>query len=105
RPDLPALWWIDERTSIEKKLTFAEVVVQGIRAANFFASLGISRGDRVKVILPRVPEWWFSMLGLIRLGAVPIPGTPLLTAKDIRYRVETAEVAAVLTGRDGAAKT
>jgi len=35
----------------------------------------------VLLIWPRVPQWWIAMLGLIRLGAVPFPGTPLLTSK------------------------
>ena len=44
------------------------------------------------------------MLGLIRLGAVPIPATTLLTAKDIAYRVQAAGITAILTDADGAAK-
>jgi len=47
------------------------------QASRVFADRGIKRGDKVLLILPRVPEWWIAMLGLIRLGAVPAPGTPL----------------------------
>ena len=61
---------------------------------------GIRRGDRVLVMLPRVPAWWIEMLGLIRLGAVPIPATTLLTAKDIAYRVQAAGITAILTDAD-----
>src|SRR5207247_4575607 len=49
-------------------------------------------------------QWWIAMLGLIKLGAVPIPGTPRLTAKDIAYRIEAAEVTAILTDAEGATK-
>ncbi|HEU0040219.1 MAG TPA: AMP-binding protein, partial [Verrucomicrobiae bacterium] len=104
RPDALALWCVGEHDSVERKLTFRQLAEQSRRAASFFDQLGIHRGDRVLVITPRVPQWWITMLGLIGLGAVPIPGTPLLTAKDIRYRVETAEIAAIIADDDGAAK-
>jgi acetyl-CoA synthetase len=42
----------------------------------------------VLVMLPRAPAWWIEMLGLIRLGAVPIPAMTLLTAKNIACRVQ-----------------
>jgi acetyl-CoA synthetase/medium-chain acyl-CoA synthetase len=104
RPDALARWWIDETESAQRRFTFREIADAGIRAANFFASQGIARGDRVIVILPRVPEWWFAVLGLIRMGAVPIPGTPLLTAKDIAYRVEASSAAAIITDAVGASR-
>ena len=97
RAEALALWWIDERGTAERKITFGEMAREARRAAGFFASRGVKRGDRVLLILPRVPEWWVVMLGLIRLGAVPIPGTPLLTAKDVAYRIKVAEVRAVVT--------
>ncbi len=97
QPDALALWWVDEQSTQERKITFAEITRDARRAAAFLAALGIRPGDRVLLILPRIPEWWVVMLGLIRLGAVPIPGTPLLTAKDVAYRLAAAEVAAVIT--------
>src|SRR4051794_39417749 len=104
-PDALALWWIDEAETRECKFTYREMAEAGIRAANFFAGAGIQRGDRVLVVLPRVPEWWFALLGLIRIGVIPIPGTPLLTAKDIAYRIEAASVSAIITDGIGASRT
>ena len=97
RPHDLALWCVEEDGGGERRFTFAQLAEQFRRAAHFLHTLGVRRGDRVLVILPRVPQWWCAMLGLTRLGAVPIPGTVLLTAKDLRYRIETAEVAAVIT--------
>ena len=104
RPDALALWCVTEHDGESLKLSFAQLADRACRAASFLHQLGIHRGDRVLLMMPRVPQWWIAMLGLIRLGAVPIPGTPLLTPKDIRYRVETADIAALLTDADGAAK-
>src|SRR5437868_10535418 len=78
RPDALALWCVGETDSAEEKRTFRQVAAESRRAASFFEQLGICRGDRVLIILTRVPQWWVAMLGLIRLGAIPIPGTPML---------------------------
>lgn len=104
RPADLALWWVAENGGGERKVSFSEMAAELRRAAAYFASLGIQRGDCVMVILQRVPEWWIAVLGLIRLGAVPIPGTPLLTAKDITYRVKAASVRGIITDAAGAAK-
>ncbi len=104
RPDALALWWLDEHAGSEQKFTFRQIADQARRAATLFHRLGIQKGDRVLVILPRIPQWWIALLGLVRLGAVPIPGTSLLTTKDIRYRVEIAEVTAMLADPESAAR-
>src|SRR5678815_5764066 len=104
RPNEMALWWVNESDGSEQKISFGQMAGHFRRATTFFHTIGIQRGDRVLIILPRLPQWWIAMLGLVRLGAVPIPGTPLLTQKDIRYRIEAAEARAVITDADGAAK-
>ena len=65
---------------------------------------GVRRGDRVLVMLPRVWQWWAAMLGLIRLGAVPVPATLQLMPRDVAYRLKTARIRAVLTNAEGLAK-
>jgi len=55
-------------------------------------------------MLPRVSAWWVAMLGLIRIGAVPVPATLLLTGRDVTYRLATAGVRAVITNAEGMAK-
>lgn len=103
RPDAPALWCVSEDGK-ETRYTFAEAARAGRRASAVFHDMGIRRGDRVIIILQRVPQWWACMLGLIRLGAVPIPGTPLLQAKDIAYRLEYSEAKAIITDAESASK-
>jgi acyl-coenzyme A synthetase/AMP-(fatty) acid ligase len=103
RPHDPALWCVDEAGGA-RRYSFAELADRFRRASSFLHQSGIRRGDCVLVMLPRVPPWWIAMLGLIRLGAVPIPATTLLTGRDIAYRVATAGIKAILTDADGAAK-
>jgi acyl-coenzyme A synthetase/AMP-(fatty) acid ligase len=102
-PDAPALWYAADEGQ-HHRLSFRQLASQARQAAHALHTAGVRAGDRVLVVLPRIPQWWTAMLGLIRLGAVPIPGTPLLTPHDLAYRLEAAEVAAVLTDADGATK-
>jgi acyl-coenzyme A synthetase/AMP-(fatty) acid ligase len=102
-PHKLAMLWVGQHGE-ERQLTFAHFADYSSRAANAFAQLGIQKGDRVLVMLPRVPEWWESVLGLMRIGAVPIPCTTLLTSKDIQFRAEVAEAAAFITDGEGAVK-
>src|SRR5579872_5308388 len=101
-PDHLALHWVcgDEK----RWVTFSEIADRSSRLARGLTDLGLSRGDRVLVILPRVVAWWETLVGLFKAGLVAIPGTSLLTPKDIAYRVDLAEVAAVITDSEGAEK-
>lgn len=104
RPEEAALWWLDADLKREARLNFRELAAASRRAANVFRAGGVRRGDRVLVILPRVPQWWTALLGLIRLGAVAVPCTPMLTEHDIAWRAEAAGISAVVTDPAGLAK-
>ncbi len=98
-----AMLWVGHDGE-RRQLTFAHFAEYSSRAANAFAALGLGKGDPVLVMLPRLPEWWETILGLMRLGAIPIPCTTLLTPKDIQFRSEVAEARALITDQEGAAK-
>jgi acetyl-CoA synthetase len=94
-PDKPALVWCDDKGD-EARFSFAEIAERSTRAANFFLSLGIGRGDPVMLILKRRYEYWFCLLALHKIGAIAIPATHLLTRKDIVYRNNAASVKAIV---------
>ncbi len=102
-PNKLGMLWIGAHGE-ERHITFAQFAERSSRAANAFAKLGIKKGDRVLVMLPRIPEWWESVLGLMKIGAVPIPCTTLLTPKDIQYRAEVSEAVAFITDNEGSFK-
>ncbi len=102
-PRKVAVHWLGQHGE-ERQITFAEFAERSSRAANAFAALGLQKGDRVLVMLPRIPEWWESVLGLMKLGVIFIPCTTLLTSKDLQYRAEVAEARALITDSEGAAK-
>ena len=85
----------------ERRFTFQDVKKESARAANYFKSLGIRRGDRVMLVLKRHYQYWFAMMGLHKLGAVAIPATNQLLEKDFTYRFQAANVKAILCTADG----
>ncbi|HCA46230.1 MAG TPA: acetyl-CoA synthetase [Armatimonadetes bacterium] len=95
-PDRPALVWVDESGG-EASFTFAEMKRRTDQAAALFAEMGIRRGDAVMLILRRHYEYWFCLVALHKLGAIGIPATHLLTAKDIVYRCNAADVKMIVT--------
>ncbi len=102
-PEKLAMLWIGQ-DGAEERYTFVHFDEQSSRAAHAFEQLGVRKGDRVLLMLPRVVEWWETMLGLMKLGAVGIPCTTLLTPKDIQYRAEIAEAVAFVTDVSGIEK-
>ena len=84
-----------------RKLTFQDMKKESARAANYFKSLGIKRGDRVMLVLKRHYQFWYAILGLHKLGAVAIPATNQLLEKDFAYRFQAGNVKAILCTADG----
>ena len=100
---LAMLWVNDDGREVRK--TFGDLSRESQKVANLLSDAGVCRGDVVIAILPRLVEWWLINLASLRMGAVLSPGTPQLTAKDIRYRIESAEARCVITDQAGAVKT
>jgi len=92
--DKPALLWTDGIK--EKKFSFKELKVLSSKGAGAFRKMGINKGDKVLVMLPNIPEWWEVMLALMRLNAIPIPATILLTSRDIGYRLCATNIKAII---------
>ncbi len=90
-----------DRHKVERRFTFADIKRASSQAANYFRSLGIRRGDRVILILKRHYQFWFAILGLIKLGAVAIPAPNQLKEHDLTYRFRAAGVKAVICTADG----
>jgi acyl-coenzyme A synthetase/AMP-(fatty) acid ligase len=103
-PDALALLAAGPGGEVTARYSYAELARASMRAANALAAHGVGHGDRVFVMLPKVPAWHVALLACIRLGAVPMPGTPLLTSRDIGYRIGAAEAVAAITDAEGAAK-
>src|SRR5437588_6395182 len=103
-PEHLAMWWLSGDGSQERKITFKEFAERSDKFAEILQRSGVKPGDRVLVQLPRVPAWWEVLLGCMKAGAVAVPGTVLLTPKDILYRSGLSEGVAYVTDSENAAK-
>ncbi len=90
-PEKRALVWCDDE-GCERVFTFTDISLLSNKAANAFCELGIGKGDVVMCILRRRWEYWVVAMALCKLGATIIPATLQLTAKDIAYRAQSADV-------------
>jgi acetyl-CoA synthetase len=86
-----AMVWCDDNGN-EEVFTFGQMKYYSDKAANFFISAGIRKGDPVMLILKRHYEFWFCTLALNKIGAITIPATHLLSTKDIIYRNNAADI-------------
>src|SRR5664280_1164478 len=90
-PEKTAMVWCDDKGN-EAIFTFGQMKYYSDKAANFFRSAGIRKGDPVMLILKRHYTFWFCTLALNKIGAICIPATHLLSPKDIVYRSNAADI-------------
>ena len=96
--------WVAFEDGTETKLTFRDLSDRSSQIANYYRELGVRRGDRVLVMLGSVPALWESVLALIKLGAVILPATPLLSRDDLADRIERGGVRHIVCAADCASK-
>ena len=98
--DRPAMIWLGT-SGEERRLDFAQFSVLSNRFASAAREMGIRRGERVMVLLGKVPEWHAILTGLLKLGAVAIPCAPQLRAGDLKFRAEHSGSVAIISGPEG----
>lgn len=84
--------------------TFGELSERSNRIANGLRALGVKRGERILLMLGNVVPLWELMLAAMKLGAVVIPATTLLTPNDLKDRFERGRVRHLIANASDAAK-
>jgi len=79
-----------------REWSFGEVVAGSERLAATLAARGVGRGDVVMTLIGNRPEWVLALVACWRIGAVALPCTEQLRAKDLRARIEVAHPALVI---------
>ena len=98
-----ALWIVDEDGS-EHRLSYAQIAQRSSQVANFLRDLGVQRGDHVLLLLPNEVALWETMLACIKLGAVIVPTTTLVSANDLADRFERGDIRHVVASHAAVAK-
>jgi acetyl-CoA synthetase len=89
-PEKIALIWCNDTE--EKIFTFKDMKRYSDKTANFFQDIGIKKNDAVMLTLKNRYEFWFVILALHKIGAIPVPATHMLKSKDIIYRIREAGI-------------
>ena len=94
-PEKTAMVWCND-SGKEKVISFSEMKTYTDKTANVFIKHGIKKGDFVMLMLMTRYEFWYVLLALHKIGAIAIPATHQLTAKDIKYRCDAADIKAII---------
>jgi acetyl-CoA synthetase len=84
----------------KEKYTFKEMKELSNKAGNLFKQVGIEKGDRVFVFMPRSPELYFSLLGVIKLGAIVGPLFEAFMEGAVRDRLADSDAKAIVTTKE-----
>ena len=95
---------MDATASTVVHYQFSDLSKLSNQFANGLLSLGVNKGELAFVMIPRIAEWYAVMIGSCKLGVVTMPGTNLLTAKDIEYRINRSKATVAIVTADNADK-
>lgn len=99
-PDRPAMIWVDLQDN-EKRFSYGDLSRLSNKAANMFLDMGIKKGDRVMLVLKRHYQFWYIFTALMKIGAIIVPASHLLTKKDFLYRFDAAGIKAIVSTNQG----
>ena len=102
-PNKLALRVVSPDGSTADDFTYGNLRDRSNQMARALDDLGITKGDRIFVMLPRVVGWYDVILGAIKLGAIPMPASTQLRPKDIAYRINKSGATMAVTNLAGAA--
>jgi len=98
-----AMIWVNQNGD-EKYYTFRHLMNLSNQIANMFMKRDLGKGDRILIMLPRVPEWWTFAIAAIKLGVIFCPCPTMLTPKDLKYRVNLGKFRMIVTDVENAWK-
>lgn len=98
RKNKVALYWISE-TGIKKKFTFSDINLLANKTANFLKAIGVSKGDRVFIFLPRVPEIYYSFIAILKLGAIAGVMFPAFGEEALLDRLQNSGAKVLITNK------
>jgi acyl-coenzyme A synthetase/AMP-(fatty) acid ligase len=103
-PSASALVSVGAQGQLVRAQTAAELAFESRRMARALIGLGIGKGERILIMMSRVPAWYTAMLGTLRIGAVAIPTPNQCTARDVAYRIKVAEPVAIIADESSASR-
>ena len=101
RPDQAAIIYDSPVTGTKKTITFAELRTEVATFAAVLRDLGVTKGDRVIVYMPMVPEAAIAMLACARIGAVHSVVFGGFAAKELATRIDDCHPKVIVSASCG----
>jgi len=98
-----ALIW-EGMGGIEKSYSFNDVRKHSNTIASFLKNQGVSNGDRVCLFMDKVPELYFGLIGILKLGAIAQPLFSAFGDESLFVRLENSETKAIITQKKHVSK-
>jgi acetyl-CoA synthetase len=103
KADKTALIWEDHQGHT-RKYTFDDMRLLSNTFADYFAGLGLRPGDRICIFMDRIPELYFSFLGILKMGGIAQPLFSAFGDESLFTRLDNARTSAILTQKKHVAK-
>jgi long-chain acyl-CoA synthetase len=79
-----------------KEMSFAQADQESLGLAAYLQSLGLSKGDRVAVMMPNVPQYPVAVAAILRAGLVVVNVNPLYTARELEHQLKDSGAKAIV---------
>ena len=99
--DRVAIIWDSPATGQTSKITYGQLQDKCARLAGALAEKGVTRGDRVLIYMPMVPEALIAMLACVRIGAIHSVVFGGFAAHELATRIDDATPKAIIAGSCG----
>ncbi|MEF3306950.1 acetate--CoA ligase [Paenibacillus sp. GYB003] len=93
--DKVALYYSD--AARDEAVTYKQMKTNSNKFGNVLRKLGVTKGDRVFIFMPRSPELYYALLGTIKIGAIVGPLFEAFMEQAVRDRLEDSEAIAIVT--------
>ncbi len=91
-----ALQW-ENQDGEKNSITYKDLIMNANKIGNVFKESGLTKGDVVLVVIPRLIEAYQVYIAALKLGLVVIPSSEMLRAKDFQYRITHGDVKAIIS--------
>lgn len=80
-----------------KEMTYQELYQEALSFASYLQQIGISKGDRVAIMLANTPQAVISYFGILMAGGIVVQTNPLYTERELEYQMKDSGAKAIIT--------
>ena len=99
KPDKNAFVFQDDNEKV-KKYTYKELSKEVNKFSNLLVNLGVKKGDRIALFLPKIPEMYIAFLAVIKIGAVAVPLFEAFQEDGLKLRLDRGDITLLISDKE-----